>query len=66
MTGKSRAGDIRHCFGDISAARKQLGYKPRVRLKQGIKELAGWLRSQEANDHVEEAMARLNVHGLVA
>jgi len=66
ITGKYRAGDIRHCFGDISAATKLLGYKPRVRLKQGIKELVGWLKSQEANDHVEEAMARLNVHGLVA
>ena len=66
ITGKYRAGDIRHCFGDISAASKLLGYKPRVRLKQGIKELVGWLKSQEASDHVEEAMARLNVHGLVA
>ncbi len=66
ITGKYRAGDIRHCFGDISAATRLLGYKPRVRMKQGIKELVGWLKSQEANDHVEEAMARLNVHGLVA
>jgi dTDP-L-rhamnose 4-epimerase len=66
ITGKYRAGDIRHCFGDITAATGFLGYQPRVRLKKGIKELVGWLKSQEANDHVEEAMARLNVHGLVA
>ena len=65
-TGKYRAGDIRHCFGDISAVSRLLGYRPRVRLKQGIQELVQWLKSQEANDRVEEAMERLNLHGLVA
>ncbi|HMH00355.1 MAG TPA: GDP-mannose 4,6-dehydratase, partial [Terriglobales bacterium] len=65
-TGKYRAGDIRHCFGDISAISRLLGYRPRVRLKQGIQELVQWLKSQEANDRVEEAMERLNLHGLVA
>jgi dTDP-L-rhamnose 4-epimerase len=65
-TGKYRAGDIRHCFGDISAISGLLGYRPRVRLKQGIQELVQWLKSQEANDRVEEAMERLNLHGLVA
>jgi hypothetical protein len=43
-----------------------LGYKPKVRLKQGIQELVAWLRLQQADDHVEEAMQRLNLHGLVA
>jgi dTDP-L-rhamnose 4-epimerase len=65
-TGKYRAGDIRHCFGDISAIWRLLGYRPRVRLKQGIQELMQWLKSQEADDRVEEAMERLNLHGLVA
>ena len=66
VTGKYRAGDIRHCFADISAISSLLGYKPKVRLKQGIEELVQWLTSQEADDHVDEAMQRLNVHGLVA
>ena len=66
INGKYRAGDIRHCFGDISAISGLLGYRPRVRLKQGIQELVQWLKSQEANDRVEEAMERLNLHGLVA
>jgi dTDP-L-rhamnose 4-epimerase len=65
-TGKYRAGDIRHCFGDISAISRLLGYRPKVRLKQGIQELVQWLKSQEASDRVEEAMERLNLHGLVA
>jgi dTDP-L-rhamnose 4-epimerase len=65
-TGKYRAGDIRHCFADISAISRLLGYRPRVRLKQGIQELVQWLKSQEANDRVAEAMERLHLHGLVA
>lgn len=66
VTGKYRAGDIRHCFGDITAISSLLGYKPKVRLRQGIQELVEWLRLQQAVDHGEEAMQRLNLHGLVA
>jgi dTDP-L-rhamnose 4-epimerase len=66
VTGKYRAGDIRHCFSDSSAVSQLLGYRPHVMLKEGIQELTDWLESQEANDHVEEAMERLNIHGLVA
>jgi dTDP-L-rhamnose 4-epimerase len=66
ITGKYRAGDIRHCFGDISLATQLLGYQPKTRLKEGIEELVTWLESQQASDHVEEAMERLTAHGLVA
>jgi dTDP-L-rhamnose 4-epimerase len=66
ITGKYRTGDIRHCFGDISLAQEKLGYAPRINLRQGMDELANWLSSQQADDHVEEAFDRLNVHGLVA
>jgi len=66
ITGKYRAGDIRHCFADISASKQFLGYQPRVPLKEGLQELARWLKLQDARDHMEEAMERLSVHGLVA
>jgi dTDP-L-rhamnose 4-epimerase len=66
ITGKYRAGDVRHCFADISAARELLGYRPRVRFAQGIEELVAWLRAQSAKDEVDQAMAQLVVHGLVA
>ncbi len=66
ITGKYRAGDIRHCFADISIASQLLGYQPGTRLREGIEELAGWLQSQQATDSVDEAMERLTVHGLVA
>jgi dTDP-L-rhamnose 4-epimerase len=66
LTGKHRAGDIRHCFGDISAARRLLGYQPAVRFTDGLKELAGWLRSQQPTDRAAEAVAQLSSYGLTA
>jgi dTDP-L-rhamnose 4-epimerase len=66
ITGKYRAGDIRHCFADISAASRVLGYKPKVRFADGLKELVQWLGTQEAEDRVDDAFQRLQTHGLVA
>jgi dTDP-L-rhamnose 4-epimerase len=66
ITGKYRAGDVRHCFADITAASQFLRYRPRTTLKQGFEELARWLESQPATDAVDDALRQLNVHGLVA
>ena len=64
ITGKYRAGDIRHCFADISRARRILGYEPQVRLDDGLGELADWLSGQVATDHVREAREELASRGL--
>jgi dTDP-L-rhamnose 4-epimerase len=66
ITGKYRAGDIRHCFADISAAKRLLGYQPRVRFAEGIRELVQWLRQQTAEDRVAEANQELGLYGLTA
>jgi dTDP-L-rhamnose 4-epimerase len=66
VTGKYRAGDIRHCFADISAARQLLGYEPQVRFEDGMCELVEWLRFQSAEDKAAEAAERLHVYGLTA
>ena len=66
ITGKYRAGDVRHCFADITAASQLLGYRPQTTLKQGLEELVAWLQSQQAEDAVDTAMQQLSVHGLVA
>lgn len=69
ITGKYRVGDIRHCFADITLARDQLGYEPRVPFEQGMRELAEFLRAQEsrgsvARDRVQEARRELETRGL--
>jgi dTDP-L-rhamnose 4-epimerase len=64
ITGKYRVGDIRHCFADISRARRILGYEPRVQLHEGLAELAEWLAGQVALDRVEQMRAELESRGL--
>lgn len=66
FTGKYRSGDIRHCFADISAAKKLLAYAPRVSLAQGVDEFVRWLRSQQPEDRAAEAVAQLSSFGLTA
>lgn len=64
ISGKYRMGDIRHCFADITKARRLLGYEPRVSLKEGFRELAEWLHDQIAIDRVDQATEELERHGL--
>lgn len=66
LTEKYRSGDIRHCFADITAAREVLGYEPRVKFKEGMENLVRWLRSQQPEDHADEAVAQLSSFGLTA
>jgi dTDP-L-rhamnose 4-epimerase len=64
LTGQARAGDIRHCFADITLARELLGFEPRVELETGMRELAEWLETQTADDRVNAANAELTARGL--
>lgn len=64
VVGQYRAGDIRHCYADIERIRSELGYAPKVELEEGMRELLEWLRSQEADDRVEEAARELEKRGL--
>jgi dTDP-L-rhamnose 4-epimerase len=64
ISEKYRAGDIRHCFADISKARTMLGYTPGVDLADGLVELVAWLKEQDAEDRVEAAQQELAERGL--
>jgi dTDP-L-rhamnose 4-epimerase len=63
-TGSYRVGDIRHCFADISRARRVLGYAPKVAFRDGLVELAAWLEGQVAIDRVGAAQQELLERGL--
>jgi dTDP-L-rhamnose 4-epimerase len=65
ISGKYRVGDIRHCYPDISLARRVLGYKPRVSLEKGMRDLAEWLDRQTAHDRFNEMRDELASRGLV-
>ena len=64
ISEKYRAGDIRHCFADISLAKQTLGYEPQVRFDDGMTELVAWLRSQSAEDRASYAVNELQNYGL--
>lgn len=66
VSGTYRAGDIRHCYADISRVSSALGYTPKVSFRDGVAELVEWLESQQADDRTEEALHHLVARGLVA
>lgn len=63
VVNKYRAGDIRHCYADISRIRK-LGFSPRVSLEEGFKELMEWGKGVNAEDKTEKASSELKNKGL--
>jgi dTDP-L-rhamnose 4-epimerase len=65
VTGEFRAGDIRHCIADISKARDLLGFRPSVRLEDGLAEFVAWSRTQSGADRSEQAYRELAERGLV-
>ncbi len=65
ITAKYRVGDIRHCYPDISAAQRVLGYRPRISLENGMGDLAEWLEMQTAQDRFNEMQHELSSRGLV-
>jgi len=66
VTQKYRAGDIRHCYADVTRARALLGYEPRVTHEDGFRELAEWLAEQQAEDKAQIMLNELNAFGLTA
>jgi dTDP-L-rhamnose 4-epimerase len=66
IVGKTRIGDIRHCFCDGSKAAATLAFKAGKDFDEGLAELAEWVAAQTADDRVDEARAELEAKGLVA
>jgi dTDP-L-rhamnose 4-epimerase len=64
ITGKFRAGDIRHCWADPTVARALLGFSAEISLEAGVAELIDWVSTQSADDQVDTAYAELGRRGL--
>ena len=43
----------------ISRIQSELGYQPKVDLADGVEELLAWLRSQSADDRIDQATREL-------
>ncbi|MGK6312312.1 NAD-dependent epimerase/dehydratase family protein [Neorhizobium sp. DT-125] len=66
ILNKTRSGDIRNCFADISKARELLGFEPRYRLENALEPFAEWVRSTGAIDRGAEMKRQLEERGLVS
>jgi dTDP-L-rhamnose 4-epimerase len=64
LPGTYRAGDIRHCFADVTLARELLGFDAQTPFDDGLAELASWLETQESTDRFDRAAAELAERGL--
>jgi dTDP-L-rhamnose 4-epimerase len=67
ITNQFRAGDIRHCYADLSRIQALLGYSPSVAFEDGVAELISWVSEQRglAASPPPDAHAQLAAHGLV-
>jgi len=65
VTGQFRVGDIRHCYADLSAAKKVLGFVPRVELHEGLSRFCEWAATQPVyEDRLAQATEELVRQGL--
>jgi len=65
LTGQYRAGDIRHCWADVSRARDLLGFEATVDRGEALGELADWVATEAPTDRTEAATAELIRRGLI-
>jgi dTDP-L-rhamnose 4-epimerase len=60
ILGRSRVGDIRHCFADISKIERVFGITPKRDFESGMAELIEWVRTADKPvDRSAESMAAL-------
>ena len=65
ITAKYRAGDIRHCYADISRARSRLKFEPKVSFEDGMRELIEWGEDAWAEDKTQQAQCELERRKLI-
>jgi dTDP-L-rhamnose 4-epimerase len=66
VTGKSRAGDIRHCYADLTRIKRILGFEPQVTLRAGLDEWFNHVSGRQCEDLLAVAEQELMVRGLFA
>lgn len=64
ITGQFRVGDIRHCYADIAAAQRLLGYRPKVSFDIGLSKYIQQISNQQWNDLSSVAERELTRRGL--
>ncbi len=66
ISNEYRNGDIRHCYADITKAKKLLDFDPKVKLETGLSELDSWVEDNKstARDLFESSLQELKSRNL--
>ena len=65
-TGQFRVGDIRHCVADIARARQVLGFVPKVRFEEGLRQFLTWASTQPLEQsHYEQSLSEMREKGMM-
>lgn len=65
VTQQFRAGDIRHCFADMTQMRAAYGFVPQCAFEDGVREWWAWAEREMADDRVLQANAELAARQLI-
>lgn len=59
-----RAGDIRHCFADVSLCSNVLGFRAEIDFRDGVSDLCSWVATTTSSDLFDRATSELQQRGL--
>ncbi len=65
VTNQFREGDVRHCFADISKIRLRLGFRPSIKLEDGVRDFVPHITEQIARDRIDHAAGELSQRRLL-
>lgn len=65
ISGEYRKNDVKHCYANITKAKKILGWKPKISLEDGFEELIEWGEKEKAIDSFASAEKELKKKGLL-
>lgn len=67
ITGRSRAGDVRHNFADLSKIRSALGFAPRLSFREGLHRFLDWASTRsEVLQGYEASLQEMSQRGLLS
>lgn len=66
ISGNFRIGDIRHNIADLSRAKKDISFVPKISFAEGVRQFAQWVQTQEISDSgYERSVSELRAKGLL-
>ena len=65
INNKYRPGDTRHCYADLTKAKKLLGFSPKYTTQEAIAEYMKWSMNTEFTDQTDKAIEEIESKGLV-